>query len=69
MTMEIKTDYSFRPGGLAKGFIYRLSNDNSCYANDSNTAFFSDCILFWHKTAKDGRIAQLIGGYFCLMVC
>lgn len=41
MTMEIKTDYSFRPGGLAKGFIYRLSNDNSCYANDSNTALFS----------------------------
>lgn len=50
MTMEIKTDYSFRPGGLAKRFIYRLSNDNSCYANDSNTAFFSDCILFWHKS-------------------
>lgn len=27
------------------------------------TAFFSGI------KAKDGRIAQLIGGYFCLMVC
>lgn len=68
MTMEIKTDYSFRPGGLAKGFIYRLSNDNSCYANDSNTAFFLTAFFSGIK-AKDGRIAQLIGGYFCLMVC
>lgn len=50
MIMEIKIDYLFCLGGLVKGFIYRFSNDNSCYVNDFNIVFFFDCIFFWYKS-------------------
>lgn len=55
MIMEIKIDYLFCLGGLVKGFIYRFSNDNSCYVNDFNIVFFL-IVFFFGIKVKDGWI-------------